>query len=68
MQRELLPGTLEVYPIAHYGAAEIGVHRFTHPGQPDNVGEAKFIQLWHNDNGRWMITRVISYDHQPVSK
>src|SRR6202043_87761 len=34
--RELVPGTLEVYPIANYGAVEIGVHRFHHPGQ-DNV-------------------------------
>src|SRR5271156_4501524 len=30
--RELVPGTLEVYPIANYGAVEIGVHRFHHPG------------------------------------
>ena len=29
--RELVPGTLEVYPIANYGAVEIGVHRFHHP-------------------------------------
>ena len=25
--RELVPGTLEVYPIANYGAVEIGVHQ-----------------------------------------
>jgi hypothetical protein len=35
LTRELVPGTLEVYPIANYGAVEIGVHRsaacsFTH--------------------------------------
>lgn len=29
--RELVPRTLEVYPIANYGAVEIGVHRFYHP-------------------------------------
>lgn len=71
--RELVPGSLEVYPIAHYGAVEIGVHRFHHPGQPDNVGEAKFIQLWQNKDwpgkdGKWQITRVISFDHQPLKK
>ena len=71
--RELVPGTLEVYPIATYGAVEIGVHRFHHPGQPDNVGEAKFITLWQNKdpqskNGKWQITRVISFDHQPLKK
>src|ERR1035438_4011376 len=31
--RELVPGTLEVYPLAHYGAVEIGIHQFHHPGQ-----------------------------------
>ncbi len=66
--RELVPGTLEVYPIAHYGAVELGVHRFHHPGQADNVGEAKFIHLWQNKDGKWQITRVISFDHQPLKK
>ena len=61
--RELVPGTLEVYPIANYGAVEIGVHRFHHPGQDESVGEAKFIHLWQNKDGVWKITRVISFDH-----
>ncbi|HTV56370.1 MAG TPA: DUF4440 domain-containing protein, partial [Terriglobia bacterium] len=65
--RELVPGTLEVYPIAHYGAVEIGVHTFHHPGHPENVGEAKFVQLWQNKNGNWQLTRVISFDHHPAS-
>jgi ketosteroid isomerase-like protein len=69
--RELVPGTLEVYPIANYGAVEIGVHRFHHPGHEDagSVGEAKFIHLWQNHkDGSWKITRVISFDHQSVAK
>ena len=33
--RELVPGTLEVYPIANYGAVEIGIHRFHHPGHEE---------------------------------
>jgi len=66
--RELVPGTLEVYPIANYGAVEIGVHRFHHPGQEDNIGEAKFIHLWQNKDGVWKITRVISFDHHPLTK
>jgi ketosteroid isomerase-like protein len=68
VQRELVPGTLEVYPIAHYGAVEIGTHRFHHPGQDDNVGEAKFIHLWQNKDGKWKVTRVISYDHEAAKK
>jgi Domain of unknown function (DUF4440) len=68
--RELVPGTLEVYPIANYGAVEIGVHRFHHPGQENvkPVGEAKFIHLWQNKDGVWKVTRVISFDHHPLTK
>jgi ketosteroid isomerase-like protein len=67
--RELVPGTLEVYPIANYGAVEIGVHRFHHPGPEtaQSIGEAKFIHLWQNKDGVWKITRVISFDHHPLA-
>lgn len=65
--RELVPGTLEVYPIKDYGAVEIGIHRFHHPGQDDNVGEAKFIHLWQNKDGVWKVTRVLSIDHHAAN-
>jgi hypothetical protein len=65
--RELVPGTLEVYPIANYGAVEIGVHRFHHP-HDNEVGEAKFIHLWQNQNGVWKVTRVISFDHRGLGQ
>jgi hypothetical protein len=63
--RVLVPGSLEVYHMNHYGAVEIGIHRFQHPGTQDHdvVGEAKFIHLWQYKDGAWKITRVISYDH-----
>jgi len=64
--RQLVPGSLEVYPIHGYGAVEIGVHRFHHPASsPDHdvVGEAKFVTLWQYKDGAWKITRAISYDH-----
>jgi Domain of unknown function (DUF4440) len=63
VQRTLVENTLEVYPLNGYGAVEIGIHRFHHPNDPNNVGDAKFIHIWHNDNGVWKITRVISYQH-----
>ena len=66
--RQLVSGTLEVYPIADYGAVEIGVHRFYHPGDPTNIGEGKFITLWHQKDGKWSVTRVISFDHHPAAK
>jgi hypothetical protein len=67
--RELVPRTLEVYPIANYGAVEIGVHRFHHPGhESDNAGEAKFVHLWQYEDGVWKVTRVISFDHHSLTK
>jgi ketosteroid isomerase-like protein len=65
VKRELVPGTLEVYPLAGYGAVEIGVHRFLHPWEQDHgvIGEAKFIHVWQHKDGKWKITRVISIDH-----
>jgi len=68
--RALVPGTLQVYPMKGFGAVEIGVHRFHHPGHDatEGVGEAQFIHLWQYKNGAWKITRVISYDHHESAK
>lgn len=68
--RELVPGTLHVYYMKGYGALEVGVHRFHHPGHEDTegVGEGKFIHLWQYKDGAWKITRVISYDHHSAAK
>jgi ketosteroid isomerase-like protein len=68
VHRELVPGTLEVYPLKGYGAVEIGVHRFTHPDDASNVGEAKFTMIWQLKDGVWKISRVISFDHHPAAK
>jgi len=63
-QRELIPGSMEVYRLDHYGAIEIGRHRFRHPGHEEiGVGEAKFITVWRFKDGNWQMTRAISYDH-----
>jgi hypothetical protein len=63
--RQLVAGTLEAHPLHGYGAVEIGVHRFYHPGAQghDVVGEAKFITLWQYKDGAWKVSRAISYDH-----
>ena len=66
VQRELVAGSLEVYPLKGYGAVEIGIHRFHHPNEPGNLGEAKFIHLWQLKDGTWKLTRVISFNHVPV--
>ena len=68
--RELVAGSVQVYPIANYGAVQMGVHRFHHPGKEDiePVGEAKFIHIWQQKNGAWKLTRIISIDHHVLSK
>ena len=60
--------SIEVSPMKNYGALETGVHRFSHPGIDNDQGDAKFVQLWKYEGGRWWLTVVISYDHnQPVN-
>ena len=71
LRRELVRGTLEVYPILDYGAVETGTHRFyaTEKGQQERLSsEAKFVQVWQKQNGVWKITRIISYGHQEFLK
>ena len=68
VHRDLVPGSLEVYPLHTYGAVEIGSHVFCDPRQtakcdPAKSGAAKFVMLWQNAGGTWKLTRVISYDH-----
>ena len=64
LRRELVKGSLEVYPIKDYGAIQIGAHTFCHPenGRMD-CGTFKFVHVWKKINSEWKITRVISYDH-----
>ena len=69
VHRELVPGTLEAYPLAHYGAVELGAHVFCDPRQvarcdPAKSGIAKFVMLWQQTAEGWQLTRVVSYDHQ----
>lgn len=58
--RELQAGSIEVYPIPGYGAVEMGYHRFHGKNDTGSGHFAKFVHLWHRENGRWRITRVIS--------
>jgi hypothetical protein len=64
IHRELVPGSLEVYPIPGYGAIEVGAHRFCHQenGKLD-CGTFKFTMLWQQEKGVWRVTRVVSYGH-----
>jgi ketosteroid isomerase-like protein len=65
LRRELVKGSLEVYPINNYGAIQTGEHRFyiTENGQETLSGIARFAHVWKQENGEWRISRVFSYDH-----
>lgn len=59
--RILLEGSIEVYPIKDYGAIEIGYHKFYNNQEPNAISKAsKFILVWKNEDGKWLITKVIS--------
>lgn len=66
-QRELVPGTLKVWPIKGYGALARGEHSFCHykPGGGTHPceGRAEFTILWRHHDDQWTITRVFSYGH-----
>lgn len=66
VRRELVLGTLEVYPLKDFGAVELGSHRFCKIDGGRCEGIARFIHLWRYHDGAWRITRVISYDHRPT--
>jgi Domain of unknown function (DUF4440) len=60
--RELITGSMEVYPIHGFGAISMGLHRF-HNSSPDDAGisrPSKFIIIWHQIEERWEITTVVS--------
>jgi len=62
VNRRLVPGSLEVYPIHNYGAVLIGYHQFFNHAEPANGWSKpdKYIAIWHNQNGQWKLTRVVS--------
>ncbi len=62
VRRALVPGSLHVYPIHGYGAVQVGEHTFTEAGNP-SFTTARFVHLWHKVKGRWVLARVLSFDH-----
>ena len=64
LRRDLVDGSLEVYPIPKYGAMQIGAHRFCHmENGKEDCGTFRFVHVWQKNDARWQITRVVSYGH-----
>ena len=65
-RRELVSGSLRVYPIRDFGAVAQGVHRFCQFKSGACEGAAEFLIVWRQEGGKWSITRVLSYGHRPT--
>ena len=70
LRRVVVPGSLQVYALGNFGAVQMGEHLFyeSSNGGPEQLrGKAYFVHIWKNTNGRWTISRIISYAHRPVN-
>ena len=65
VRRTIVPGSLRVYPMQGYGAVQTGTHRFDERGATTST-LAKFVNVWHFQEGRWRLARVLSLDHRAV--
>jgi hypothetical protein len=71
VRRELIEGSIEVFPLYNngvlYAAIQMGEHQFyeKNKDQQENAGSlAKFTHLWILDNNHWKLKRILSYDHK----
>ncbi len=59
--RQLVKGSMEVYPIAGYGAVAEGFHTFKNKLEPDAPQKpSKFITIWKDTNDGWKMSRIVS--------
>ena len=60
--REVVKGSIEVYPIKDFGAIEMGLHKFHNKTENEGMPShsSKFIIFWKNTNNIWTITKVVS--------
>ncbi len=64
IRRNLVPGSLEVYPVKDYGAIEVGQHRFCHKENgKEECGTFRFAIVWRKSGDLWQISRLLSYGH-----
>ncbi|WP_299439997.1 DUF4440 domain-containing protein [uncultured Aquimarina sp.] len=69
VRREVVKGSVAVYPLNNYGAIITGEHVFyvSENGKKERLAEiAKFTHVWQHKNEQWKMTRVLSYDHKPA--
>lgn len=69
LRREVIPTSIKVYPMDKYGAIITGEHLFyaTENGKETFTGRALFTHLCRFKDGKWQVTRVLSYNHGPAN-
>ena len=62
IRRDLVKGSLEVYPIRGFGAVEMGMHTFQNITDKANTPSrpGRFVIIWQQHKDKWTIKRVIS--------
>lgn len=60
VNRILVKGSIEVYPINNYGAVQIGYHKFHNKVENVISAPSKFVIIWKKTQQDWTITKVIS--------
>ncbi len=71
LRRKETEGTVQLYPLNNYGAILKGEHVFylIEEGKKEKLIEkAQFTHVWKKENGIWRMSRVLSFDHQPISQ
>lgn len=58
--RHLKKGSIEVYPIANYGAVEMGEHGFYNKAEKNAIHYSRFVHIWKKESNGWKLTRVVS--------
>ena len=70
--RRIVPNSIEVYPIDNVGAYQTGNHKFYELNPSDSTTRfesiAKVAVLWKEVNGKWKMSRVLSYNHHAPTK
>lgn len=73
--RKVIESSLEVFPLYNdgvlYGAVQTGEHQFDirEKNRKDLLGgQAKFTSVWTKNDGNWIMSDVLSYDHGEPNK
>jgi len=69
MRREIVASSIKFNSVPGFGAILTGQHLFyeRHGNGPEKPATlASFMVVWKLQSGRWLMSRVVSYDHQPV--